>query len=128
MSPQYTQELTTGLRSQFPRRQSAVIIRIGCLEPLFDDGEVFVFAYRAILVGVHSHKLPCTQSAAQLMPGESAVVVITKESLTTAATRWTRLTSGVRCGRYKTGYATLYRAGMTNVVLHCLFIQQNQRV
>jgi hypothetical protein len=24
--------------------------------------------------------------------------------------------------------ATLYRAGMTNVVLHCLFIQQNQRV
>jgi hypothetical protein len=29
---------------------------------------------------------------------------------------------------HKTGYATLYRAGMTNVVLHYLFIQQNQRV
>jgi hypothetical protein len=25
-------------------------------------------------------------------------------------------------------HTTLYRAGMTNVVLHCLFIQQNQRV
>ncbi len=29
---------------------------------------------------------------------------------------------------YRTGLATLYRAGMTNVVLHCLFMQQNQRV
>jgi len=29
---------------------------------------------------------------------------------------------------YATGFATLYRAGMTNVVLHCLFMQQNQRV
>jgi hypothetical protein len=29
--------------------------------------------------------------------------------------------------RYPT-LATLYRAGMTNVVLHCLFMQQNQRV
>jgi hypothetical protein len=44
MSPQQKQELTAGLRSQFPPRQSAVIIRIGCLEPLFDDGQVFVFA------------------------------------------------------------------------------------
>ena len=35
--------MTTGLRSQFPRRQSAVTIRIGCLEPVFDDGEVFTF-------------------------------------------------------------------------------------
>jgi hypothetical protein len=33
-----------------------------------------------------------------------------------------------RWSPHKTGYATLYRAGMTNVVLHCLFIQQNQRV
>ena len=29
---------------------------------------------------------------------------------------------------YTTGFATLYRSGMTNVVLHCLFMQQNQRV
>jgi len=29
---------------------------------------------------------------------------------------------------YATGFATLYRAGMTNVVLHCLFMQQNQHV
>ena len=34
---------------------------IGWLEPLFDDGQVFVFAYRAILVGIRSRKLPCTQ-------------------------------------------------------------------
>jgi hypothetical protein len=26
-----------------------------------------------------------------------------------------------------TGLGTLYRAGMTSVVLHCLFMQQNQR-
>jgi hypothetical protein len=34
------------------------------------------------------------------------------------------------CGRSLDAHhiATLYRAGMTNVVLHCLFIQQNQRV
>jgi hypothetical protein len=50
-------------------------------------------------------------------------------TLTTAATSletlhiWRQMRSP-----HKTGYATLYRAGMTNVVLHCLFIQQNQRV
>ena len=54
---------------------------------------------------------------------------ITKQSLTTAATSldaphiWCQMRSP-----HKTGHATLYRAGMTNVVLHCLFIQQNQRV
>ena len=29
---------------------------------------------------------------------------------------------------HKTGFASLYRAGMTSVVLHWLFMQQNQRV
>jgi hypothetical protein len=32
------------------------------------------------------------------------------------------------CTRRQPTLVTLYRAGMTNVVLHCLFKQQNQRV
>jgi hypothetical protein len=36
-SPQYKQELTAGLRSQFSPGQRPVIIRISCLEPLLDE-------------------------------------------------------------------------------------------
>jgi hypothetical protein len=54
-------------------------------EPPFDDGEVFVFAYGAILVSVRSHKLLGAQSAAQLTPGESAVVITIEFIKTSAA-------------------------------------------
>jgi len=42
---------------------------------MFDDGEVFVFAYCAILIGIRSRKLPRIQSAPKFTPSESAVVV-----------------------------------------------------
>jgi hypothetical protein len=61
---QQLEQSATGRCAKLRVAEAAIIIRIGCLEPLFDDGEVFVFAYRAVLIGVRSPKLPCAQSAA----------------------------------------------------------------